>query len=124
MLVFDRLLASGLSFVFDKIAAVADGERNDAERVREALLAAQLEFEDGRIDDATFRARENELIARLREIRDAQRAENPGELRVTGVEARFVGDEVTVRKGASSRGAGQRGDKTRKKKKGRRASKI
>ncbi|MGZ4810212.1 MAG: gas vesicle protein GvpG [Thermoanaerobaculia bacterium] len=126
MLVFDKLLVSGLKFVFDKVATIADGERNDAERVREALLATQVQLEDGLIDDATFRERETELIARLREIRAAQRDDDPTELRVTGVEARFVGDEGAEREVAvvPARRAGTLAvKKTKKKKKARRARK-
>jgi hypothetical protein len=89
LLIVDRLLASGIRFVLDKIAAAVDAELNDDSRLREELLAAQMRLELGEMTPGQFAAFEAEILARLREIRERQRGEaaEPGEYRVAGVEA-------------------------------------
>jgi gas vesicle protein GvpG len=95
VIVLDRLLVSGIKFVLGKVAAAADAELNDDSRLREELLAAQMRLELGEISDEEFRALEADLLARLREMRERQRgdAPQPGEMKVTGVEATIHGDE-------------------------------
>jgi hypothetical protein len=91
----DSMLIGSLRFVLDKIAAAADRELNDDMALREQLLAAQMRVELGEMSQEEFSALEAEILARLREIRERREAEAPGsgELRVTGVEATFGGDE-------------------------------
>ncbi|MFL5310458.1 MAG: gas vesicle protein GvpG [Myxococcales bacterium] len=95
MIVLDRMLVGGIKFVLGKIAAAADSELNDDSRLREELLAAQMRLELGEIDEEGFRALEADLLARLRAIRERQRGEalDPGEMKVTGVEATIHGEE-------------------------------
>ena len=98
MLIIDSLLIGGLRFVLDKIASAVDSELNDENRLREELLAAQMRLELGEITDAEFEAIEAALVARIRDIRAQQRGGEaaiivPGEMKVTGVEATFEGDE-------------------------------
>jgi len=95
VIILDRLLTGGIKFVLGKIAAAAEAELNDDSRLREELLAAQMRFELGEIGEAEFRAQESDLLARLREIRERQRGESPqpGEMKVTGVEATVHGEE-------------------------------
>lgn len=94
MLIIDKLLTGGIKFVLGKIAAAVDAELNDEGRVREELLAAQMGLEVGEISPEEFAAQEAALLRRLREIRDQQRGpEEPGEMKVTGVEATTYSNE-------------------------------
>jgi hypothetical protein len=95
MFILDSLLIGGLRFVLDKVAAAADQELNDDTALREQLLAAQMRVELGEMSQKDFAALEADILARLREIRERREAEasGGGELRVTGVEATFGGDE-------------------------------
>jgi Gas vesicle protein G len=90
MIIVDSLLIGSLRFILDKIAQAVDAELNDEDRLREELLAAQMRLELGEMSDDDFAALEREILARLRELR---RADSPGDLRVTGVEARAWDDE-------------------------------
>ena len=97
MLIIDSLLIGGLRFVLDKIAAAVETELNDEGKLREELLAAEMRLELGEISDAEFEAIEAAIVARIREIKARQRggeaAVIAGEMKVTGVEATFEGDE-------------------------------
>ena len=75
MIILDRLLAGGIGFVLDKIAATVDAEMNDEGRLREELLAAQMQNELGELSDAEFAELEAALLERLRDIRERQRGE-------------------------------------------------
>ena len=96
MIILDTLLVGGLKFVLGKIVDAVDAELNDDSVLREELLAAQMRLELGEIDEAEFAVVERDLLARIREIRERQRGEEPapGELKVTGIEATFAGDET------------------------------
>jgi hypothetical protein len=83
MIILDSLLIGGLRFVLDKIAQAVDAELNDEGRLREELLAAQMQVELGEMTDEEFAALEREILSRLRALRDAQ---SPGPTRVTGIE--------------------------------------
>jgi hypothetical protein len=98
MLIIDTLLFGGLRFVLDKIASAVDAELNDEGKLRDELLAAQMRVELDEMTHEEFEELEAEIIARIREIRARQRgAESAviagGEMKVTGVEASFEGDE-------------------------------
>jgi len=93
MIVLDRMLASGIKFVLGKIAAAADAELDDGDRLREELLAAQMRLELGELTEDEFRAVEAGLLARLREARERNGAAGTGEMKVTGVEASVRGEE-------------------------------
>ncbi len=75
MILVDRLLLGGIGFVLDKIAAAVDTELNDEQRLREELLAAEMQNELGELSDEEFGELEAELLARLRVIRERQRGE-------------------------------------------------
>jgi hypothetical protein len=91
MFVLDRLLVAGLRFVLDTVRQVADQEANDQDRLREQLLAAQLRLELGEIDDAEFARIEDEVMVRLRELRQRE-LEDTRELKPTGVEVSLSDD--------------------------------
>lgn len=100
MFLLDSLFISGMKFVFDKIAAVADAEAFDESLLHDRLLRAQLELEAGEITDDDFAAVEAEVFERLRQIRAMREGEpslsdsgEAGDYTVTGVEATFEGDE-------------------------------
>jgi hypothetical protein len=100
MFILDSLLIGGLRFVLDKVAAAADQELNDEERLREELLAAQMRVELGEMSDEEFAAIERDVLARLRQIRTARQGKSAvgvvgkdADVRVTGVEATFGGDD-------------------------------
>lgn len=75
MLILDSLLVGGIRFVLDKVASAVDQEMNDEGRLREELLAAQMRYELGEISDEDFVEFQDDILLRLREIRDRQREE-------------------------------------------------
>jgi hypothetical protein len=93
MFILDRLLISGLGFVLDKVATVADAEMSNEDVLRERLLEAQMQLELGEIDEKAFVEIERDVLDRIREIRRAREEPEAGELKVTGVDATFAGDE-------------------------------
>jgi stress response protein YsnF len=60
---------AGIRYCLEKVVEVAEREMWDEEPVREQLILENEAFEEGRIDETTFREREAELLARLREIK-------------------------------------------------------
>ncbi|HEV8581740.1 MAG TPA: gas vesicle protein GvpG [Thermoanaerobaculia bacterium] len=95
MIILDRLLMGGIGFVLDKIASAVDAEMNDERSLREELLAAQMRLELGEIDDEEFTELEREVLARLREIREARQASGAVSLEHGGfeVDVTFRGDQ-------------------------------
>ena len=65
---------AGIRYCLEKVAEVAEREMWDEEPVREQLILENQAYEEGRIDEDTFRAREAEILARLREIKEHRRA--------------------------------------------------
>ncbi|HEY0557982.1 MAG TPA: gas vesicle protein GvpG [Thermoanaerobaculia bacterium] len=96
MIILDSLLIGGLKFVFDKIATAVDQEMNDEGSLREELLAAQMRVELGEMEESEFAELEGRILARMREIRDAQRGESGGAVSLGGgfeVDVTYGGDE-------------------------------
>jgi hypothetical protein len=98
MLIIDSLLISGVRFVLDKLAAAVDAELNDDSVLRERLLDAQMRLELGELTQEEFDGLEAEIVARIREIKARQRggesaAISPKDMKVTGIEATFEGEE-------------------------------
>lgn len=56
-------------FSLDKVRDTVRDELTDESRVREELMALQLELELGEIDEETYVEREAELMRELREVR-------------------------------------------------------
>lgn len=65
---------AGIRYCLEKVAEVADKEMWDEAPVREQLILDNQAYEEGRLTEEEFRAREAELLVRLREIREHQRA--------------------------------------------------
>ena len=98
MFILDTLLVGSLRFVLDKLVAAVDRELNDDEALREQLLAAQMRVELGEMSPEEFAGLEEDILARLREIRERQQGTapttfSPADYKVTGVDATFEGDE-------------------------------
>lgn len=100
MFLIDSLLIGGIRFVLDKVASAAEHELHDEDRLREELLAAQMRVELGEMSEDEFAEFERDVLARMREIREAREGQTAlgvvgarAELRVTGVEATVGGDE-------------------------------
>jgi hypothetical protein len=94
MIILDSLIMGGIRFVLDKVATAVDQEMNDEDGLREQLLAAQMQLELGEIDEDDFVAIESEVMARLREIREAREGGAmglSGGSRVVGVDVSFGG---------------------------------
>jgi Gas vesicle protein G len=91
VILIDSLIVGGVRFVLDKVVQAVDKELSDDTVLREELLAAQMRLELGEITEKEFAAVEADLLARLREIRERQRGPGAaaGEMRITGIEARF-----------------------------------
>jgi hypothetical protein len=98
MLIIDSLLISGVRFVLDKVAAAVETEMNDDSALRDRLLAAQMQVELGEMTQEEFDELEAGILVRIREIKARQRggesaAISPKDMKVTGIEASFEGDE-------------------------------
>lgn len=101
MLVIDKLLTGGIRFVLDKVMVAVDQELDDDTALREQLLAAQLQQEQGELTAEEFTALEDQLLARIREVRE-RRGEaqgplsfgDPGDEDGERVEASFIADDL------------------------------
>jgi len=91
------LLVGGIRFVLDKVAAAAEQELNDDGALRQQLLDAQMRVELGEMSEEDFATLEADILARLRDIRQRREGgpREPGDFKVTGIEARFDGDHET-----------------------------
>ena len=69
MFLLDSLLIDGLKFVFEKLLQVAEAELSDDSVLRERLLDAQMRLEQGELSMEEFSEIEQDVFARLREIR-------------------------------------------------------
>jgi hypothetical protein len=98
VLIIDNLIIAGVRFVLEKVVAAVDTEMNDDSVLRERLLDAQMRVELGEMDQDEFAEFEDDILARIREIKERQRggesaAISPKDMKVTGIEASFEGDE-------------------------------
>jgi len=98
VLIIDSLIISGVRFVLDKVAAAVETEMNDDSVLRERLLEAQMQVELGEMTQKEFDVFEEEILVRIREIKERQRGGesaviSPKDMKVTGIEASFEGDE-------------------------------
>jgi hypothetical protein len=69
MFLLDSLLINGIRFALEKVAQVVDQELDNPERLQERLLEAQMQLEEGTIDEATFAEIERDVFARMREMK-------------------------------------------------------
>jgi hypothetical protein len=94
--ILDSLLIGGLRFVLDKIVTAAEAESEDDGALRERLLEAEMRLELGEITGDEFAAIEQEVLARMREIKGAQGgfSVTSSDVKITGIEA-DVAEELT-----------------------------
>jgi len=92
--ILDTLFIGGIKFVLRRVAEAVDAEMNDVDTLRQELLAAQMRVELGEMTEAEFAKLEAEVVARMREIREAQEAEAgaSGPVQITGIDVSIVGD--------------------------------
>jgi hypothetical protein len=77
MFILDSLMISGLKWVMNTVATVAEAEMNDDTALREQLMAAELQRELGEISDKEFADVEADLLARIREIKERKGGSGP-----------------------------------------------
>jgi hypothetical protein len=97
VIILDRLLVGGISFVLDKIANAVENELDDDATLRADLLEAQMQAELGEISEEEFAALEAEILLRLREIRERRTGAAAGAVSFgsgTEVEVSFGGEEA------------------------------
>jgi hypothetical protein len=98
VLIIDNLIIAGVRFVLDKVVEAVETEMNDETVLRERLLDAQMRVELGEMTQEEFDVLEEDIFARIREIKERQRGGESAvisrkDMKVTGIEATFEGDE-------------------------------
>ncbi len=88
MFILDSLLISGIKFALEKVLQVAEQELENPEALQERLIEAQMQLEDGEIDEETFAQIEADIFARIRELR--------GEDATGGIADASAFDEIQV----------------------------
>ena len=69
MFILDSLLINGIKFALEKVVEVAEQELDNPEALQQRLLEAQLQLEEGAIDESTFAEIEADVFARIRELK-------------------------------------------------------
>ena len=87
------LPVSGLKFVLEQVAELAERELYDESSVHDQLLLLQVQLEEGDIDEAEYAQQEAELMQRLRDIKALKQAERDEEVAELPIEA-----DVSVRR--------------------------
>ena len=108
MIILDTLLIGGIKFVLGKVAAAVEAEMSDDTAYREELLAAEMKLEIGEITDEEFAETERQLLDAIRAVRERRTGaqEDPGELKITGIEASLWSDDEEDGGAASGRARG------------------
>ena len=74
MFILDSLLINGIKFALEKVVQVAEQELDNPERLQQRLMEAQMQLEDGTIDEDTFAEIEADVFARIRELKGQEGA--------------------------------------------------
>jgi len=69
MFLLDSLLIGGIKFVLEKVATVVDQELDSPATLHQHLLEAQMDLEEGKIDQEAFDVIERDVLARIRELK-------------------------------------------------------
>ena len=69
MFILDSLLINGIKFALDKVLQVAEQEMDNPEALQQQLLEAQMQLEDGTIDEERFAVIEADVFARIRDLK-------------------------------------------------------
>lgn len=83
MFLVDAMMVSGLRWILQTVADAAEAALDDEGPLREGLLAVAVRFEAGEISAEEFAQAEEEILARLREIR-ARRGEDRAPIALAG----------------------------------------
>jgi hypothetical protein len=67
--ILDSLLINGIKFTLEKVLQVAEQELDNPEALQQRLLEAQMQLEEGTIDEETFGEIEADVFARIRELK-------------------------------------------------------
>src|SRR5436853_3431937 len=70
MFILDSLMIDGIMWAMKTVVTAAEAEMNDDTALREQLLAAEMQREMGEITDDDFKEIEQELLGRIREIKE------------------------------------------------------
>lgn len=77
-MILDLLIApvtapiSGIAWIGNKILEQASGELDDKENLQKQLLALQLAFDMGEIEEDVFEEQEEELLLAIQALEDAE----------------------------------------------------
>ena len=94
MFILDSLLIGGIKFALEKVLAVAEQEMDSPETLNRQLMEAQMDLEEGRIDEAAFAQIEEDVLARMRELRGTEQAGGIADAsRFDDVEIEIPGDD-------------------------------
>jgi len=94
MFLLDSLLIGGIKFVLQKVLDVAEQELDSPETLNRQLVEAQMDLEEGRIDEAAFAQIEEDVLARLRELKGTEQAGGIADAsRFEDVEIEVLGDD-------------------------------
>ena len=69
MFILDSLLINGIKFALEKVVQVAEQELENPEALQQRLIEAQMQLEEGTIDEETFAQIEADIFARIRELK-------------------------------------------------------
>ena len=95
MFILDSLLINGIKFALDKVLQVAEQELDNPEALQQRLLEAQLQLEEGAIDDQEFARIEADVFARIRELKGADGAGGIADAsRFDDIEVEIAEDDV------------------------------
>ena len=72
MFILDTLLINGITFALDKVREVAEQHLDNPEVLQQQLLEAQMQLEEGVIDEATFDEIERDIFARIRAMKSSE----------------------------------------------------
>jgi hypothetical protein len=72
MFILDTLLINGIAFALDKVREVAEQQLDNPEVLQQQLLEAQMQLEEGTIDEDTFAGIERDIFARIREMKSGE----------------------------------------------------
>lgn len=96
----DTLMLAGLRWVLDAISQAVEAARDDDVALRAALLQASVRFEAGEIPEEEFARFEEEILARISEIR-ARREAGAGAIAFAGPAASGDGEGFEVEAGVA-----------------------
>jgi hypothetical protein len=74
MFILDSLLINGIKFALDKVLQVAEQELESTDALQQRLLEAQMQLEEGDIDEEAFAQIESDVFTRLRELKGDEAA--------------------------------------------------